>query len=173
MNSKIGLLVLLLSTVANAQTQAPDPWIGKDLPKVTLPSSKGGDLKLPTGRWTLLYFYPKDDTPGCTTQACSYRDNIQRFTSLGVDVYGVSADDLKSHDAFAGKHSLNFPLLSDVKHELTKPLGVKGMIFLSRDTFLINPEGKVVEVWRGVKPSETVSQTLETVKKHVLPTKKP
>lgn len=139
-----------------------DSLIGKTLPDVQLASSAGGNVKLPDdlkGHWTLLYFYPKDDTPGCTKQACSYRDNIKDFESLGVKVFGVSLDDLNSHEAFINKYQLNFPLLADVNHELSEALSVK-----SRDTFLIDPQGKIKEVWRKVRPEETVAETLLAVR---------
>jgi peroxiredoxin Q/BCP len=88
-----------------------DVLTGQILPKVVLPSSEGKNVTLPDdikGHWTLFYFYPKDDTPGCTKQACSYRDNISAFTAKGAKVYGVSLDDLSSHAAFREKYHLNF-----------------------------------------------------------------
>lgn len=168
MNSKLLLSLALIALIPGAHAASTaDEQVGKSIAPITLPSNRGKPVKLPTGKWTVLYFYPKDDTPGCTTQACSYRDNLQRFESLRVDVFGVSADDLDSHASFAKKHRLNFPLLSDAKRELASSLGVKGTIFLSRDTFLIDPKGKIVSVWRGVNPSETVAETLATVKQHL------
>ncbi|MEW6055007.1 MAG: peroxiredoxin [Bdellovibrionota bacterium] len=155
-----------------------DNWIGKALPEVTLESSAGGNVSLPKdlkGKWTILYFYPKDDTPGCTKQACAYRDHIKDFRDLGVQVFGVSLDDLHSHDAFINKFSLNFPLLADTQHALSGPLGVygdqtwKGQTYkgLSRDTFLIDPQGNVRQVWRKVNPEATMQETLDAVRKHL------
>jgi len=152
-----------------------DPLDGKKLPEMTLAHSAGGQLAIPAdliGKWTLLYFYPKDDTPGCTKQACSYRDNIDRFTELGVGVYGVSLDDLTSHDHFKIKFNLNFPLLADVDCKLGQALGVfgeqewAGQVFkgLSRDTFLIGPKGSIVRVWRKVSPTETMNETYEAAR---------
>ncbi len=148
---------------------------GTILPKLELASSAGGSVTLPDalqGKWSLLYFYPKDDTPGCTKQACSYRDNITEFTNLGAQVYGVSLDDLTSHAAFKEKFSLNFPLLYDKDKLLSETLGVYGettikeRVFkgLSRDTFLINPEGKIAKVYRKVNPLTTVAETLADLK---------
>lgn len=148
---------------------------GTLLPDCELPSSAGGSVKLPDGlhgKWSLLYFYPKDDTPGCTKQACSYRDNISAFTALGAQVFGVSLDDLASHAAFKEKFSLNFPLLFDKDRILSDALGVYGettikeRVFrgLSRDTFLINPEGKIAKVYRKVNPLTTVAETLADLK---------
>lgn len=148
---------------------------GTLLPECNLPSSAGGSVELPDGlmgKWSLLYFYPKDDTPGCTKQACSYRDHISGFTELGVQVFGVSLDDLTSHAAFQEKFSLNFPLLYDKDRVLSDALGVYGettikeRVFrgLSRDTFLINPEGKIAKVYRKVNPLTTVAETLADLK---------
>lgn len=148
---------------------------GTLLPACDLPSSAGGSVKLPDdlkGKWSLLYFYPKDDTPGCTKQACSYRDNIADFVKLGAQVFGVSLDDLASHAAFKEKFSLNFPLLYDKDRVLSDALGVYGEVTikervfkgLSRDTFLINPEGKIAKVYRKVNPLTTVAETLADLK---------
>jgi len=156
---------------------ATDRCVGMSLPEVTLESSAGGTLHLPRdlkGNWTLLYFYPKDDTPGCTKQACSYRDNYAQFKDENITVLGVSGDDLKSHDSFIHKFNLNFPLLADTGHALSTPLGVfgdqewKGKTYrgLSRDTFLIDPNGKIREVWRKVNPESTVKETFDAVMKH-------
>jgi peroxiredoxin Q/BCP len=152
-----------------------DPMDGKKIPAMTLAHSEGGQLAIPDdsiGKWTLLYFYPKDDTPGCTKQACSYRDNIDRFQELGVGVFGVSLDDLTSHDHFKTKFSLNFPLLADTKCELSQALGVfgeqewAGQVFkgLSRDTFLIDNRGCIARVWRKVSPTETMDETYEAAR---------
>ena len=148
---------------------------GTLLPNCSLPSSAGGSVALPEGlkgKWSLLYFYPKDDTPGCTKQACSYRDNISEFTRLGAQVFGVSMDDLSSHSAFKEKYSLNFPLLYDQQRILSDALGVYGettikeRVFkgLSRDTFLIDPEGKIAKIYRKVNPLTTVAETLADLK---------
>lgn len=155
-----------------------DEFVGKLVPKITLESSAGGSVTIPEswkGKWIVLYFYPKDDTPGCTKQACSYRDNIEDFKKIGVQVYGVSLDDLKSHDKFISKYNLNFPLLADVDHKLSESLGVygnqgfMGKIFkgLSRDTFLIDPEGMIREVWRKVKADQTMVETLDAVRGYI------
>lgn len=141
-----------------------DALIGQKLPHVVLPSSEGGSVNIPRdfeGSWTLLYFYPKDDTPGCTKQACSYRDNIDAFTNKGAKVYGVSLDDLTSHGDFREKYHLNFPLLADTGHKLGEALGVytPGSLF-SRDTFLVDKTGTIRVVWRQVKATETMAETL-------------
>jgi peroxiredoxin Q/BCP len=143
---------------------------GKTLPTLSLAATEVGKVELPKdllGHYTLIYFYPKDDTPGCTKQACAYRDDSQKFQALGVSVYGVSLDDLSSHEAFAGKFSLNFPLISDPEHKLADFFGSYGerewkdkkFMGLSRDTFLIDPQGRVVRAFRGVDPVATASET--------------
>ncbi|WP_061222289.1 peroxiredoxin [Leptospira weilii] len=153
-----------------------DSMLGTNLPTISLESTEGKNVKLPediAGFWTLLYFYPKDDTPGCTKQACSYRDNIGEFKRIGAKVYGVSLDNLDSHGNFIQKYSLNFPLLSDPDHKLSEALGVygdqewKGKVFkgLSRDSFLISPNGKIQKVWRKVDPTTTVEETLQEISK--------
>ncbi|EMF82143.1 redoxin [Leptospira weilii serovar Topaz str. LT2116] len=153
-----------------------DSMLGTNLPTISLESTEGKNVKLPediSGSWTLLYFYPKDDTPGCTKQACSYRDNIGEFKKIGAKVYGVSLDNLDSHGNFIQKYSLNFPLLSDPDHKLSEALGVygdqewKGKVFkgLSRDSFLISPNGKIQKVWRKVDPTTTVEETLQEISK--------
>ncbi|PJZ24781.1 peroxiredoxin [Leptospira hartskeerlii] len=153
-----------------------DSWEGKKLPEVSLSSSAGSTVNLPkdsSGSWTLLYFYPKDDTPGCTKQACSYRDNLEKFTKAGAKVYGISSDSLDSHKQFIDKFNLSFPLLSDPKQSLSGPLGVygdqewQGRVFkgLSRDSFLVGPDGTIRKVWRKVDPTKTVAETLEEILK--------
>ena len=155
-----------------------DSMLGKELPHVTLASSQGGNVVFPAdfkGKWTLVYFYPKDDTPGCTKQACAYRDNLEQFKTAGIQLFGVSTDDLQSHGSFISKFSLNFPLLADTEHKLSEALGVYGdqtwgektYKGLSRDTFLINPDGKITEVWRKVSPATTMEETLAAAKKHM------
>lgn len=147
-------------------------------PHMTVHVAGGEDLNLPEdfkNRWTLLYFYPKDDTPGCTVQACSYRDNIHAFSDLGVSIYGVSLDDLTSHEDFREKYHLNFPLIYDADKKLSEFAGAYGeqewsgkkFMGLSRDTVLINPQGKIEKVWRKVNPQTTVQETLEVVRELV------
>jgi peroxiredoxin Q/BCP len=153
-----------------------DKLVGTKVPHVKLESSKGGMLEFPqdiSGKWTLLYFYPKDDTPGCTKQACTYRDQYEEFKKRNINLFGVSLDDLHSHDAFIKKFNLNFPLLADTKHELSAALGSYGeqewkgkkSMGLSRDTFLIDPKGEIKAVWRKVDPTTTVQETYEALQK--------
>jgi peroxiredoxin Q/BCP len=153
--------------------------VGKKIPSMQLDVFGGKSLDIPkdfAGKWTLLYIYPKDDTPGCTKQACGYRDNIGQFNKIGVQVYGLSGDDMKSHEAFSEKFDLNFPLISDKDKKLSTFLesygeqewqGKKSM-GLSRDTFLIDPDGVIKKEWRKVSPAETVNTTYSETKQIVL-----
>jgi len=155
-----------------------DPVEGKTLPRLTLRATLVDKVDLPDDlveSWTLLYFYPKDDTPGCTKQACAYRDDGKKFKELGVKLFGVSLDDIPSHEAFREKFGLNFPLISDPDHQLAEFFGSYGerewqgkkFMGVSRDTFLIDPQGKVVKAFRGVNPTSTVQETLDTVRELV------
>lgn len=122
------------------------------------------------GKWTVLYFYPKDDTPGCTVEACSLRDARDDIAELGAEVVGVSADDATSHEKFKAKHSLNFTLLSDPDLATIKAYGAWGKKQFGREgilrrTFLINPEGQVVKVYGRVTPLGHGEQVVAELKK--------
>jgi len=126
------------------------------------------DLK---GQWTVLYFYPKDSTPGCTTQAQDFRDMADEFTALGCRVIGVSRDSLKSHENFAAKQGLAFALIADPQETLCEQFGVmklknmygKQVRGIERSTFLIDPQGVLVQQWRGVRVPGHVQQVLQAV----------
>jgi len=109
------------------------------------------------GKWLVLYFYPKDDTPGCTTQACEFRDNLFAFNKLGAVVVGISVDDVASHKQFAEEHSLPFTLLADSTKETAKAYGVLHSVLglmeiASRETFIIDPEGRIAKHYSAVDP---------------------
>ena len=120
------------------------------------------------GRRYVLYFYPKDDTPGCTREACAFRDNLPSFEKLAVPVFGVSGDEVKSHGRFVQKYSLNFPLLADPDHLLLEAYGVwveKSMygrkyFGIQRSTFVIDARGKVEKVWEKVSPDSHAGEVL-------------
>ncbi|MGB9691592.1 MAG: thioredoxin-dependent thiol peroxidase [Candidatus Sumerlaeaceae bacterium] len=147
---------------------------GQIAPDFTLQASNGKPFTLSEerGKWVVLYFYPKDDTPGCTREACSFRDHIKQIQSLGATVVGVSPDDLRSHDRFAMKYHLPFLLLSDPEHEVAQLYDVwreKNMygrkIFgIQRSTFLIAPDGRVHKAWRKVKVDHHVDEVLDELK---------
>jgi len=117
------------------------------------------------GQWVVLYFYPKDDTPGCTTEACNFRDDIYRYKAKGAAVLGVSLDDVESHQEFAEKYELPFPLLADVDQHAAKQYNVLTTLgplkFAKRETFLVNPEGVVAKHYPDVNPDEHAKQVLE------------
>ena len=117
------------------------------------------------GKWVALYFYPKDNTPGCTTEACEFRDNIFAFKSANCEILGVSLDDAESHKAFADKHGLPFPLLADTEGTTADAYGVKsrlfGMTLAKRQTFLIDPDGNIAKHYRKVDPDSHSVEVLE------------
>ena len=115
-------------------------------------------------QWVVLYFYPKDETPGCTTEACEFRDNIFAFRKLNAQILGVSLDDVESHRKFAENHGLPFPLLADTEGTAAEAYGVKtkmlGMTIAKRQTFLIAPDGTIAKHYLKVKPSEHSAEVL-------------
>lgn len=140
------------------------PQPGKSAPLFTLPDQNGEDQSLAAylGEWVILYFYPKDDTPGCTKEACSFRDGYATLKKEGITVFGISADSVKSHRKFAEKFSLPFPLLSDDEKKVVERYGVFGKKkFMGREyegifrtTFLIDPNGVIAKVYEDVKPDD-------------------
>ncbi len=113
-----------------------------------------------TGRWLVLYFYPKDETLGCTQEACSFRDAHEVIHEIGkTEVVGISKDSIKSHKDFSDRHQLSFTLLSDPKHEAIEAYGAwKDSSGTDRDTFIINPQGEIAKEYRGVDPAKHVVQ---------------
>jgi peroxiredoxin Q/BCP len=123
------------------------------------------------GRWLVLYFYPKDDTPGCTKEACAFRDRTPELQAKGAVVLGVSPDDVASHGKFRDKYSLNFPLLADVGHQVAERYGAwreknmygKTSMGVQRSTFVIDGEGKVRKVWKKVNVDGHDQQVLDAL----------
>jgi peroxiredoxin Q/BCP len=138
--------------------------VGQIAPEFSLHDQEGQTRSLADarGRWVIVYFYPKDDTPGCTKEACAFRDDLPRFEGLNAIVWGVSADDEKAHRKFAEKYDLNFPLLVDPDKAVLEAYGAwveksmygKRYMGVQRITYLIDPEGKVAKAWPKVKPEE-------------------
>lgn len=130
---------------------------GDTFPDFSLESDSGStvsinDLK---GKKSVVYFYPKDDTPGCTKEACNFRDNLDKFEELGVPIYGISVDSVDSHKKFKAKYGLNFPLLSDSKKELVTKLGIKSLTgSAQRVTFVLDKEGKIIKIYPNVSPDK-------------------
>ncbi|WP_234554151.1 thioredoxin-dependent thiol peroxidase [Thermus caliditerrae] len=147
---------------------------GSLAPDFALPDQDGRLHRLADyrGRWVVLYFYPKDDTPGCTKEACGFRDRMGDLQDLGAVVLGVSADGVESHKRFAEKYGLNFPLLADPERQAILAYGAWGKKKLYgkeyegvlRQTFLIDPEGRIVKVWRKVSPEGHAEEVAEALK---------
>ena len=150
---------------------APILKIGDDAPTFTLPDSQGNQVSLNDykGNWAVLYFYPKDDTPGCTKEACQFRDDFKTLEALGAKVIGVSIDDSFSHKKFAEKYNLPFPLLSDASGEVADRYGALNNFLViklaKRYTFLINPQGKIAKIYLSVDTSKHSQEIIEDLKK--------
>ena len=151
-----------------------DPFVGKPAPPFCLPDALGREVCLATfrGKWVVLYFYPRDNTPGCTLEAIQFSAALEEFASLGAQVIGVSTDSPESHGKFAERHRLTVLLLADPDHRVVAAYGAwrpmtlfgKEILGTERDTFLIDPERKIVEVWRKV----SVKGHAEAVKEALL-----
>ncbi len=146
---------------------------GDVAPDFSLTSTDGSVVRLADllGKHVILYFYPKDDTPGCTKEACAFRDAYAKFKKKGAVVLGASTDPVKSHAKFAAKFELPFPLLADEKKELVQAYGVWGeKVFMGRKylgthrvTFHIDPAGRIAHVWPEVKPEEHAAEVLKAL----------
>ena len=145
---------------------------GVEAPSFKAKSTLGNDISLKDylGKVVVLYFYPKDDTPGCTKQACGLRDINHELVDLGAVVLGVSRDSIKSHEKFTAKYSLNFPLISDPdgsihnEYGAVKAMPVPGPLKVKRSTFIIDKKGIVRHCWYGVKVDDHADRVLETVR---------
>lgn len=147
---------------------------GTKAPSFKAPDQEGvvRSLKDYADKWVILYFYPKDDTPGCTKEACSFRDGFAKFKRAGIEVIGVSVDSVKKHAKFVEKYSLPFTLLSDEDKKIVEAYGVWGekkfmgrtYMGTNRVSYLINPEGKIAKVYDKVKPDEHADEVLVDVK---------
>ncbi len=165
------LLTLLITVLLSAPTFAGEPpVVGADAPSFNLQDQNGewhtlGDYR---GQWLAVYFYPKDDTPGCTTEACNFRDNIYAFKAIGAAVVGISVDDVDSHKEFSDKYKLPFTILADEDGKTAKAYGVlKNYMLLklaSRQSFLVNPEGEIVKHYADVDPDKHTDQVLTDIK---------
>ena len=147
---------------------------GDKAPDFTLPASGRQDIALKdlAGKKVVVYFYPKDSTPGCTREACNFRDNYQALQQAGAVVLGVSADSVQSHDKFGAKYNLPFPLLSDKDKTMAAAYGAWGekklygrtFMGMNRMTFLIDEKGDIEKVWTKVKPDRHGEELLEAIK---------
>lgn len=147
--------IMLFSSSAFAEIKTGDNAPGFELADQNHKIHRLSDYK---GKWVVLYFYPKDDTPGCTTEACHFRDDIIKIRELNAEVLGISVDDTESHKKFAEKHGLPFPLLADDNAMVAKSYGALFSLgpikFAKRHSFIIDPEGKIARIYRDVKPSD-------------------
>lgn len=150
--------------------------INKKVPLLKLPGT--GDLKFNLsdykGRFLVIYFYPKDATPGCTTQGVDFRDAYKKFQALDTEIFGISRDTLKSHENFKAKFTFPFELLSDEEEKACELFGVikmknmygKQVRGIERSTFVIDPDGKLIQAWRGVKVEGHIKEVLQFIKQH-------
>lgn len=161
------IAVLAFTSIGVANDQ---PAVGSPAPEFELADQDGQlhSLEDYRNQWVVLYFYPKDETPGCTTEACEFRDNIFAFRDLNAQILGVSLDDVESHKAFAENYDLPFPLLADVEGDISSAYGVKtrmfGMTVAKRQTFIIGPDGKIARHYEKVSPDEHSAEVLAALK---------
>jgi peroxiredoxin Q/BCP len=169
------LVTALFAVTASVCALAGDaaPAAGSAAPEFKLQDQQGEwhTLSQYKGKWVVLYFYPKDETPGCTTQACELRDNIFAYRKANAVILGVSADTVESHKKFYDNHSLPFDILADPNKEAIRKYGVlwspkEGVELASRQTFLIGPDGKVVKHWADVKAQGHSDMVLAEIKAH-------
>ena len=151
--------------------------VGQKIADFTLPNQTGEEISLSDykGKYVILYFYPKDMTPGCTTQACDFRDNHEKFTDLDAVILGVSPDPVDKHQKFIDKHNLPFELLADEEHKLADDFDVwklkknfgKEYYGIERSTFVIDKEGKLIKEYRKVRVNGHVEEALEDLREEV------
>ena len=159
-------LSAIVALVFSAASFADQPAVGEVAPDFELKDQHGElrSIEDYRGKWVALYFYPKDNTPGCTTQACEFRDNIFAYRKASCQILGVSVDSEESHKSFSEKHGLPFPLLADTDGMATAAYGVKlrflGITVAKRQTFLIDPDGNVAKHYENVDPDTHSKEVL-------------
>ncbi len=156
------LLVLLVLSMA-LPGWAKELKLGQKAPEFTATTDSGKSLKLQDlqGKFVILYFYPKDDTPGCTIEAKGFEQLYPKFQALGAEILGVSYDSVKSHQAFKQAYQLPFVLLADTDRKMAKAYDVDQPFFAERNTFIISPEGTLVAMFRDVNPSGHAQEVLD------------
>ena len=158
------LITLLTGLFVVSSALADSISVGQFAPDFKLPDQQNQNVQLSglRGQWVVLYFYPKDQTPGCTKEACSFRDNISGITAKNAIVLGVSVDDSESHSAFAEKNDLPFKLLSDTDGKVAEQYGALRNLWVTkiakRHSFIIDPEGKIAKIYRKVSPASHVGE---------------
>ena len=167
--------LFLLLWLFTASTVMAESMAGNNAPRFELADQYGEIHKLEdfSGKWLVLYFYPRDDTPGCTTEACNFRDNIFAFRAIGAEVIGISVDDTESHKEFSEKYKLPFKILSDTGGEVTRAYGalkdMKIVKYAKRQSFLIDPDGVIVKHYEKVDPDTHTQQVLTDLKTLMAP----
>lgn len=160
------IVVAGLAVRSFAADNGPMPQAGQTAPTFTLPNQEGKTVSLDTykGKWVVLYFYPKDMTSGCTKEAHNFQNDLDKYKASNAVILGVSVDSVDSHKQFCTKDSLSFNLLSDEQKKVVQEYGSLGnygpMQIANRNTFLIDPDGKIVKVWTKVDPSGHSSEVL-------------
>jgi peroxiredoxin Q/BCP len=164
----VGLVIVFAYKAWAVEIQVKE---GQRAPDFELMDQDGKKVRLSdytAKNWVVLYFYPKDDTPGCTKEACSFRDNLNQLQSLNAAVLGVSVDDVRSHKKFSEKFTLNFPILSDTGHQVCKRYGTltsfMGIKLAHRSTFIIDPDGIVRKVFPNVQPKDHAVEVAQALK---------
>ncbi|MDE2342494.1 MAG: peroxiredoxin [Betaproteobacteria bacterium] len=163
---RILALALAGALLGGAAQAAELPRVGQPAPPFSVEDQNGKVQHLSDyqGHWLVLYFYPKDETPGCTTEACAYRDDIQKIHKLGAAVVGVSIDDASSHAEFAQHHHLPFPLLADKDGTVARLYGSErsllGLKIARRNTFIINPQGRIAKVYESVDAASNPGEVI-------------
>lgn len=158
--TKFLLLTALLIGTPSIHAMNKELHIGDTAPDFNLTDQNGKSRKLADyrGRWVVLYFYPKDDTPGCTREACAFRDDFLRFDKLHADILGISIDNQESHAEFSGKYGLPFPLLADPDGKTAAAYGsyfsFGPLRYARRHTFIIDPDGRLAKIYRKVDPKK-------------------
>ena len=161
----------MMETARASEQASTGPQTGQMAPDFTLSDQSGTAHHLASyrGQWVLVYFYPKDDTPGCTKEACGLRDRFGEFQKIKAVVLGISVDSVESHKQFADKFHLPFPLLADTKKQVVQAYGVWGprqflgkeYMGIARTSFLIDPAGKIAKIYPKVKPEEHTDEILK------------
>ncbi len=168
----VAIVMVGLFAVRQSQADETMPQVGQTAPTFTLPSQDGSPVSLDSyrGKWVVLYFYPKDQTSGCTIEAHNFQQDQSKFDAAHAVILGVSVDTVDSHKAFCTKDGLTFKLLADPDKKVVPQYGslanYMGMKIAKRNTFLIDPKGKIVKVWTGVDPSHHSQEVLDELKMH-------
>jgi peroxiredoxin Q/BCP len=165
-----GCLLAMMTVLGISAAHGADVQIGEPAPPFALKDQTGKVRQLAdyAGKWLVVYFYPKDDTPGCTKEACHFRDDIVKLRELGVQVLGISLDSSESHDSFAAKFKLPFPLLADDGGAVAKAYDAYwSFLFIHvarRHTFIIDPAGRIAKIYRKVDPDTHSAQVITDIK---------